>query len=101
MNELQVFQNTEFGQIRTLAIENEPWFVGKDVADVLGYTKLDAMYRIVESEDKTEIDPQNIEIAGFPRNGATLEENPNVRRLILINESGLYSAIFNSKLPIA
>jgi hypothetical protein len=40
------------------------------------------MYRIVESEDKTEIDPQNIEIAGFPRNGATLEENPNVRRLI-------------------
>ena len=101
MNELQVFQNTEFGQIRTLAIENEPWFVGKDVADVLGYTKLDAMYRIVESEDKTEIDPQNIEIAGFPRNGATLEENPNVRRLILINESGLYSAIFNSKLPSA
>ena len=101
MNELQVFKNTEFGQIRTLAIENEPWFVGKDVADVLGYTKLDAMYRIVESEDKTEIDPQNIEIAGFPRNGATLEENPNVRRLILINESGLYSAIFNSKLPSA
>ena len=101
MNELKIFNNDEFGQIRTLAIENEPWFVGKDVADVLGYTKLDAMYRIVESEDKTEIDPQNIEITGFPRNGATLEENPNVRRLILINESGLYSAIFNSKLPSA
>jgi len=101
MNEIKIFNNDEFGQIRTLAIENEPWFVGKDVADVLGYTKLDAMYRIVESEDKTEIDPQNIEIAGFPRNGATLEENPNVRRLILINESGLYSAIFNSKLPSA
>lgn len=101
MNEIKIFNNDEFGQIRTLAIENEPWFVGKDVADVLGYTKLDAMYRIVEIEDKKEIDPQNIEIAGFPRNGATLEENPNVRRLILINESGLYSAIFNSKLPSA
>lgn len=101
MNEMKIFNNNEFGEVRVLQINNEPWWVGKDIADILGYTKLDAMYRIVESEDKTEINPQNIEMAGFPLNGVTLEENPNVRRLILINESGLHSAIFNSKLPSA
>lgn len=37
MNELQVFKNQEFGSVRTLVINNEPWFIGKDVADVLGY----------------------------------------------------------------
>ena len=40
MNELQVFNNDEFGSIRTVIIENEPWFVGKDVAEVLGYTDI-------------------------------------------------------------
>lgn len=77
------------------------WFVGKDVAEILGYTKLDAMYRVVENEDKLIIDPQSIENTGFPQNGAILEPNPNVRRMAIINESGLYDAIFSSKLPQA
>ena len=37
MNDLQIFENSEFGQIRTIEINNEPWFVGKDIADILGY----------------------------------------------------------------
>lgn len=53
MNELQVFTNPEFGQVRTVTIEEEPWFVGKDVAVALGYEQpRDAVYRLVDPEDK-------------------------------------------------
>lgn len=53
MNELQVFTNPEFGQVRTVTIEEEPWFVGKDVAVALGYSNTkDALYRHVDPEDK-------------------------------------------------
>jgi anti-repressor protein len=53
MNQLQVFRNNEFGQIRTLTIDNEPWFVGKDVADALGYSNTrDALSKHVDDEDK-------------------------------------------------
>ena len=55
MNELQIFNNPEFGQVRTLTREGEPWFVGKDVAVALGYEKpRDAVYKHVEQEDKQE-----------------------------------------------
>jgi anti-repressor protein len=101
MNNIQVFKNAQFGSIRAVELNGEPWLVGKDVASILGYTKLDAMYRVVEEADKLSIDPQSVGIAGFPPNGAILEPNPNVRRMILINESGLYDAIFSSKLPQA
>lgn len=101
MNNLQIFRNEQFGEVRAIEINGEPWLVGKDIASILGYTKLDAMYRVVEKADKLSIDPQNIGITGFPQNGVILESNPNVRRMILINESGLYDAIFSSKLPQA
>lgn len=53
MNELQVFTNPEFGQVRTVTIEEEPWFVGKDVAVALGYSNTkDALHRHVAPEDK-------------------------------------------------
>ena len=53
MNELQVFQNPEFGSVRTLTIDNEPWFVGKDVAEALGYQNTkDALGKHVDDEDK-------------------------------------------------
>ena len=53
MNELQVFNNDEFGSIRTVTIENEPWFVGKDVATVLGYTDVShAILDHVDEEDR-------------------------------------------------
>lgn len=98
---LEIFKKDEF-EIRVVNINNEPWFVAKDVAKILGYTKLDAMYRVVDVMDKRNIDPQNPEFTGFPQNGSTLlEPNPNIRIMTIINESGLYQAIFNSTLPKA
>ena len=91
MNELQIFESPEFGQVRTVVIENEPWFVGKDVANILGYANTkDAISSHVEEDDKTIIQ----------RSENTTLEIPN-RGLTFINESGLYSLIFSSKLPNA
>lgn len=87
MNELQIFNNSEFGEVRVLEINNEPWFVGKDVAEVLGYKNGSRdINRHVDEDDR-----QNYQ------NG-TLESN---RGLTIINESGLYSLILSSKLPNA
>ena len=100
-NELQVFTNSSFGTIRTLTIDNEPWFVGKDVSEILGYSRTNKMKQIIYTDDMQEIDPQNRMYTGLHQNGATLEPNKNVRRMLLINESGLYQAIFGSTLPTA
>lgn len=87
MNNLQIFKNNTFGEIRVVEIKEEPWFVGKDVAEKLGYKDTsDALKRHVDDEDKG---------AGeIPTPGG----NQNMR---LINESGLYSLILSSKLPSA
>lgn len=88
MNELKIFENAEFGQVRTVAIDNEPWFVGKDVADALGYSDTNkAVAMHVEEEDKKLNDKSS---SSFGQRGATL-----------INESGLYALIFGSKLESA
>lgn len=87
MNNIQVFNNPEFGDIRTVEIDGEPWFVGKDVADNLGYQNGSRdINRHVDEEDR-----QNYQ------NG-TFESN---RGLTIINESGLYALILGSKLPSA
>ncbi len=89
MNELQVFENPEFGTVRTLTIEKEPWFVGKDVAVVLGYVKPEnAVGTHVDAEDKT-----TTLIQGTGSNYKS--------KAVVINESGLYSLILSSKLPTA
>lgn len=89
MNELQIFENPEFGQIRSLMIEGKPWFVGKDVACALGYAKTEnAVKAHVDDEDKTLTLIQGGCSAG--RQNTTI-----------INESGLYSLILSSKLPNA
>lgn len=86
MNEVIAFENKEFGEIRTLTIEKEPYFVGKDVAEILGYTNPQKAIRDhVDEEDKTLNE-------SFTVNGT---------KGILINESGLYSLILSSKLPKA
>lgn len=91
MNELQVFTNPEFGQVRTLAIEEEPWFVGKDVAVALGYENhRKALSDHVDPEDKLQGDGVTI------RDPMGREQHPTV-----INESGLYGLIFGSKLESA
>ena len=87
MNSLKVFENPEFGNIRVLTIKNEPYFVGKDVASVLGYKDTsDALKKHVDSDDK------------LTRRFADSGQN---REMYIINESGLYSLILSSKLPTA
>ena len=90
MNDLQIFSNSEFGSIRTVTVNGEPWFVGKDVAEALGYGKgkslNNAVANHVDDEDK----------------GVTEMMTPGGKQnLIIINESGLYSLILSSKLPNA
>ena len=87
MNELQIFNSEEFGDIRTVTINNEPWFVGKDVVDILGYQNGSRdINRHVAEEDR-----QNYQNGTF--------ESP--RGMTVINESGLYALIFGSKLESA
>ena len=88
MNELQVFKNQEFGSVRTLVINNEPWFVGKDVAEVLGYAK--ARNAIVQHVDEDDALKQGITDSLGRRQETTF-----------INESGLYCLVLSSKLPSA
>lgn len=91
MNELQVFQNPDFGSIRTLMVDDEPWFVGKDVADALGYAQPSkAVIDHVDDEDKT-----------FRMLSTSDFQNGNLVKTAIINESGLYGLILGSKLPSA
>ena len=100
---VKAFQNDKFGNVRVVLIgaSQEPYFVGKDVAQTLGYTTMQRMYDHVEEVDKILINPQCHEYQGSCENGAILEPNKNVFKMLLINESGLYDAIFGSKLPSA
>lgn len=87
MSELIIFDNPNFGQIRTVSINNEPWFVGKDVAEVLGYSNpRDALDRHIDAEDKATVG---------------IHDGSQSRNMVVINESGLYSLIMSSKLPTA
>lgn len=87
MNELQIFNSEEFGDIRTVTIENEPWFVGKDVATALGYSNPQKAVRDHISEEDR---------------GVNEMDTPSGRQnLAVINESGLYALIFGSKLESA
>ena len=87
MEELQIFNNPEFGNIRTTVIDNEPYFVGKDVAQILGYADTDQAIRShVDDDDKL-----TRQFNGSGQN----------RNMTIINESGLYSLILSSKLPTA
>lgn len=84
-----VFNNEEFGDVRTIMIDNEPWFVGRDVANILGYSNSrQAISTHVDDEDK--------------KDGVTVCDSiGREQKPVLINESGLYSLIFGSKLESA
>lgn len=84
MEQLKIFENEEFGQVRTISIDGEPWFVGKDVAEALGYAQTSNMMKRIDEEDfiSSKLDGMNM-------------------KSLLINESGLYSAIIGSKLGSA
>lgn len=87
MNNIQIFNNPEFGQVRTVTIDDEPWFAGKDVAAALGYSNTkDALARHVDTDDKR---------------GSRITTPSGTQEMTIINESGLYSLILSSKLPTA
>ena len=89
MNEVKIFENAEFGSVRAMEIEGEPYFVGRDVATVLGYAKPEnAIATHVDEDDKTTTLIQGT--------GSNYKSNA-----VIINESGLYSLILSSKLPNA
>ena len=89
MTDIQIFNNPKFGEVRAVTIDNEPWFVGKDVAERLGYRKPENALSVhVDDEDKT-----TTLIQGTGSNYKTT--------VTIINESGLYSLVLSSKLPTA
>ena len=85
MNELMIFNNPEFGTVRTVELDGDPWLVGRDVAEALGYSNpRDALAKHVDPEDK----------------GVAKCDTPSgVQEMTIINESGLYSLVMSSKLP--
>lgn len=88
MTDLQIFNNPEFGDIRAVEIDGEPWFVGKDMAAALGYSNpRDALAKHVDDEDKNTV--------------AFCDGTPGNPNLTIINESGVYSLIFSSRLEKA
>lgn len=107
MNNIQIFNNTEFGAVRTMVIDNEPWLVGKDVAEALGFkNSRDAILTHVDKEDRRVVQKSEITTLEnyipkdvFPVNFVNTDI-PN-RGLAVINESGLYALIFGSKLESA
>lgn len=87
MENIQIFKNNEFGEVRTLIIENEPWFVGKDIAEILEYRNGSRdINRHVDEEDKRKM---------------MLFDGKQNKETTIINESGLYSLILSSKMPSA
>ncbi len=88
MNDLILFNNPEFGDIRTIMIDGEPWFVGRDVAKALGYSKPEGAIK------------NNVDEGDTLRQGVS-DANNHTQQMIIVNESGLYSLIFGSKLESA
>lgn len=87
MSELKIFNNPDFGDIRTMLIDGEPWLVGKDVATALGYSNPQKAVRDHVSEEDR---------------GVNEMDTPSGKQnLVLINESGIYAIIFSSKLESA
>lgn len=87
MNDLKIFENKEFGEIRTVIKDGEPWLVGRDVALALGYAKPENAVMVhIDAEDKST---------------TLIQGSAYETRAVIINESGLYSLILSSKLPNA
>lgn len=91
MEETKIFKSEEFGEVRTAVIDGEPWFVGKDIADILGYQNGSRDINVhVEDEDRRIIKSTEMVDLDIPSRG-----------MLLINESGLYSLILSSNMPNA
>lgn len=88
MNELMIFNNPEFGEIRTVEVNGEPWFVGKDVATALGYGEGKSLANAVANH----VDEEDRGVTELMTPGGN-------QKMVIINESGLYSLVLSSKLP--
>lgn len=87
MNDVQIFKNSEFGEIRTVIIDEEPWFVAKDIALSLGYKNTNQSVKSNTDEDD--------------RRASPIMTPSGIQSMVIINESGMYSMIFGSRLPSA
>lgn len=95
---VKVFESSEFGKVRMVIIEDEPWFVGKDVADILGYyNSRDALIKHVDSEDKMITQISDLQEC----RDSLLPDHMKGSKITIINESGLYSLILRSEKPEA
>ena len=90
MNELQIFSSIEFGEIRAIKIEDEPWFIGRDVAQALGYGEGKSLANAVANH-----------VDDLDRSVTEMMTEAGKRNMVIINESGLYALIFGSKLESA
>jgi anti-repressor protein len=88
MDNIKIFENPDFGKVRTLSINNEPYFVGKDVAEILGYERTTKAIR-------DHVDAEDCDVVPIQDSIGRMQSTP------IINESGLYSLILSSKLPTA
>ena len=88
MNELRIFQSPEFGAVRTVTIDDNVWFVGVDVARALGYSKANEAIRTNTNKEDT-------------TTAGVLDSNNHTQQMVVINESGLYDMVFESRLPKA
>lgn len=91
MNEIQIFKNPDFGEVRTVLISGEPWFVSADISKSLGYAKTDSMTRLVDEDDRKNISSSDLGEQVYKQNYT----------IGVINESGLYAVIFGSQLESA
>ena len=92
MSELvKVFENVEFGKIRVVIIDDEPWFVAKELSELLEYSETSKMLRRLDDDEIKKVAPTIL--------GDSI--NPMVREMALVNESGLYNSVFGSKKPNA
>jgi len=102
MGALQIFENAEFGKIRTVVLDGEPWFVGKDVAEILGYRNPnEALQDHIDYEDKFMRSERGSEMLKLFNTVKRIQENFGRQDNWFINESGVYSLVFQSKLPTA
>ncbi|RLD10034.1 MAG: hypothetical protein DRI56_03160 [Chloroflexota bacterium] len=92
MDNLQIFVNQDFGEIRVVDREGEPWFVAKDIAAILGYSETWAMTKLLDDDEQQKLET-NAALVSKSRGGA--------RTYVIINESGLYHAIIKSTKPEA
>ena len=102
MNNLQIFENPDFGQVRMVMIEDNPYFVGKDVAEILGYKNPnEAIQDHVDNEDKFLRSSMGSEMLKLFSSVKDIQNKFGRQDNWFINESGVYSLIFSSKLPTA